>query len=158
MKEIPLRSWSGDVIAAALIDDADFAVLARWRWCLSRLGGYAVRGETKGGRCRIYFMHRQLMSPPTGLFVDHKDGNKLNNQRANLRLCTKGQNMANQPPTRRNRYGLKGVSLDMRTGRWRAQIGHEKRNHYLGTFDTAEAARTAYLKAATDLHGEFAHA
>ncbi len=86
VKRIPLTGGQ-----YALVDASDYEWLSQYTWhvCAS---GYAVRIEK---RKRVY-MHRQIMDPPKGKFVDHIDGNRANNCRTNLRTCTLGQNMRNR--------------------------------------------------------------
>ncbi len=145
MKEIPLTR--GQV---ALIDDADFNELSRYKWCVMRI--YACRFE--GRRCIP--MHRQILQAPAELEVDHIDGNGLNNQRSNLRLCTTSQNQQNSRRRTDNTSGYKGVSFDQRRGRWKAQIRVNGKRITLGRYDDIEHAAAAYHEAALRYHGEFA--
>lgn len=66
----------------AKVDDDDFALLSQYRWYENE--GYAIT-YYKGKRIR---MHRLIMGVPDGVDVDHRDTDKLNNQKSNLRLCT----------------------------------------------------------------------
>src|SRR5690348_5562960 len=83
-----------------LVDECDFAMLSRHSWHL-HTGGYAVRSVRIGGRCSNLLMHRAIMSPPPGLTVDHINGNRLDNRRANLRVCTQRDNSRNMRPRQR---------------------------------------------------------
>jgi hypothetical protein len=101
---------------------------------------------------RRVYMHRMLV--PGAERVDHRDGNGLNNQRANLRACTHAENMRNQRPQRGRRF--KGA-YPAKGGRWRSYIkppGQALRS--LGTFATEEEAARAYDSAALAAYGEFA--
>lgn len=90
--------------------------------------------------------------------IDHIDGNGLNNNPANLRLATKSENQHNRGANKNNTSGFKGVSQDKQTKRWTAKIRlHGKRRH-LGYHSTPEEAHAAYVRAAEELHGEFARA
>jgi len=100
-------------------------------------------------------LHRIIMNPPKGLIVDHINHNGLDNRRSNLRLCTNSQNQMNRTKTRANTSGYKGVRYNKNTGKYQACITANKRNFYLGTFETAEEAVKAYRKAAKRLHGKF---
>lgn len=75
----------------ALVDEADFAAVntSRWSFQPNRRIGYAIRGvRDSDGKYRSQLMHRFIMDAPAGEFVDHINGNGLDNRRANLRLCT----------------------------------------------------------------------
>jgi len=49
------------------------------------------------------------------------------------------------------------VSRDRRLEKWRAQIWHNGRHHYLGLFASEDAAARAYNAKARELFGEFAY-
>jgi hypothetical protein len=101
-------------------------------------------------------MHRQIMQPPKGMLVDHADGNKANNCRLNLRICTRQENQRNTAKHGGTTSRFKGVSFDRRLRKWGAAIQAGGKRIWLGYFtDEAEAAR-AYDRAAVELFGEFA--
>jgi len=114
---------------------------------------YAAKATTRsdGGRTTIY-LHTFLTGWPR---VDHKNSDGLDNRRANLRLATQSQNIANA----RRSLGssqFRGVHFQPRYGNWMARITVRGVKHYLGVFpDGAEAAR-AYDAAAIEMFGEFA--
>lgn len=145
----------------AIVDAADAEWLGQWRWCFSGRrktadGGYASRGTWDGQRCSIIYMHRLIAAPSGGEHVDHINGDKLDNRRANLRLCSPSENLCNKGPQCNNRSGFKGVSLHAASGRWSAQITRHGIHHYLGLFETPEVAAEEYNAAAIRLHGQFA--
>ncbi len=87
---------------------------------------------------------------------DHADGNGLNNQRANLRAATRGQNQANQA-VKAGRY--KGVWRDPRrkaAGGWLAYITVAKQRTWLGSYATPELAAAAYDVAAVAAWDKYA--
>jgi len=89
--------------------------------------------------------------------VDHINRNGLDNRRCNLRLATRSQNCANKPAYRTNRSGYKGVRWSSRAQKWIAYIRVRGQHKYLGRHTTPEAAHQAYLAAAIEAFGEFAH-
>lgn len=135
----------------AIVDDADFAELARWKWT-RQANGYAGRTASGG---KTVLMHRHLLAEPCG-DVDHRDRDRLNNTRANLRVVTRSQNMHNRPKQANNTSGLKGVSWDESRGRWRATIQVDGRAFFLGRFATKREAADAYDDAASRLVGDCA--
>jgi hypothetical protein len=90
--------------------------------------------------------------------VDHKNGDKLDNRRENLRICTIAENIRNSKTSTKkgktSRY--KGVYWVGRIKKWVARIHVDRKGLHVGVFtDEAEAAR-AYDVAARQHFGEFA--
>lgn len=142
------------------IDDCD-SDLMESRWCTqSRKGSpiYVVRGIRNPKHSLR--LHRVIMERVLGRqlenteLVDHKNGDGLDNTRANLRVATHAQNMANAKVQKNNKLGLKGVREYH--GRYRVDIGVNGKVKYVGIFDTPEIAHSAYIEAANKYHGEFA--
>lgn len=103
-------------------------------------------------------LHRFIINAPFGKFVDHIDGNGLNNQKTNLRLCTNSQNMMNQKMHKDNRSGYKGVRFHKSSKKWQARICINYKDIFLGGFKTAILAHEAYKKAVLKYHKEFGRA
>lgn len=87
------------------VDSTDYPALSRYKWFakFSFTGAkpYAARnskvGENGNGeKRRTIRMHTQLMDPATGMEVDHKDNDTLNNRRCNLEVVTKQENLQNR--------------------------------------------------------------
>lgn len=129
----------GRAQAWALVDDEDFEAISAYRWHLHE--GYAGRNALIDGCKRIILMHRQILNLVPGdatRTADHRNRNRLDNQRANLRVLTRSQQRENVSP-----YGQSGIrGVDLRDGRWRARC----RSKYLGSFATIEEAE-AVVKA-----------
>ena len=145
-REIPLTQGR-----IALVDDADYEWLSQRKWCFE--GRYAAcRHEGHNT-----YMHRMILNAPRGAEVDHCDGNKLNNQRSNLRLTTRGSNVANAPKRTARVYQsqYKGVYKNRKT--WRVSFSVNGKSTDLGSFATETEAAKAYDAAARARFGEFAY-
>lgn len=148
----------------ALVDNKDFAELNRHKWFLVRASNrkYAARkhGYKEGGDGKIISMHREIMGFPEGMDIDHIDGNGLNNQRSNMRVCTRAENVRNRKKMTVNNEKYIGIKR-LESDKWRAIIGHTKNGKstvtHLGMFNTPEAAAIAYDRAARVVFGEFAN-
>lgn len=148
----------------ALVDDDDFEWLSQWRWCItaergepSPKQGYAARRiPTENGKQRTLYMHRLIAHAPSGMEVDHINGDTLDNRRSNLRLATRQENAHNQ---RKHTGGVSHTAykgITSKKGRWYASIHSKGKTTHLGAFATAEQAATAYDRAARDQFGQFA--
>ena len=144
----------------AIVDDADFPMVAARRWTMNT--GYvstwvSSRGKPWSGAPagRSLKLHRLLMQPGPGLQVDHVNHDPLDNRRANLRVCTPHENAMNHPTQQNNTSGYRGVFR--RGQRWAAKIRFHRKLVHLGTFSDPTSARAAYLAAAFVLFGEFMH-
>ena len=101
-------------------------------------------------------LHRFLVSGnPTGMCVDHENGNTLDNRRENLRICLVSENIRNTRKYKNNTSGYKGVYYDKSRSKWRASITVDCKNIKLGRFNTPEEAHNAYCAASKKYHGEY---
>jgi len=136
--EIPLLAKDGSIRAYARVDAADSQEIAAYRWHRNS-NGYALRSCWPD----VVLMHRQLLglSSGDGVECDHRNRDKLDNRRANIRRVTHSQNMQNQSAQRDSSSPFRAVHWDAGRHRWRARIAVEKRYYSLGRFvDDFEAA------------------
>lgn len=104
---------------------------------------------------KYYLLHRLAWIYVNGRepeTIDHINGIKTDNRISNLRNCSQRENCQNLLPGKRNTSGYLGVHKDKKSGKFRAEIGVDNQNIYLGMFDTAEEASEAYLKAKAQYH------
>jgi hypothetical protein len=134
----------------AIVDDDDFdrVVLRRWTYEVQngRVGGW-IDGHSLP-------LANFVLNIPRGTEVDHIDRNPLNNTRANLRVATRSQNVANTVKSRRSNTGYRGAYKN--GDRYHAQITLNNKRIYLGSYATPEEAAIARDNAARLYHGEFA--
>lgn len=150
-REIPLTQGK-----VAIVSACDYDWLNQWKWYTGKCG-YAQRNwlSELTGKRTVLLMHRFITTAPANKEVDHIDGDRLNNRRENLRLCSHEQNMHNQKSqTGASRY--KGVAQTSDSQTWRAYISKDGSQIYLGSFATEIEAALTYNTAAVQLFGEFA--
>lgn len=70
------------------VSNKDFEWLSQYKWHLNN--GYAHNKK-------LGYMHRLIAQTPAGYVTDHKNLNRLDNRRENLRTATRSQNAANKP-------------------------------------------------------------
>lgn len=127
----------------AIVDD-DFQETKKYYFS----HGYAVNKHV--------YMHREIMNAPSGMDVDHINGNTLDNRKENLRICTRSQNKMNTSRRKGNTSGYKGVCFDNTNKKWLATITINGKLKHIGLFQDAKSAAIAYDKKAKELFGDFA--
>lgn len=133
-----------------IIDPEDFSKL-QFNWYINNMG-YATN-DTKPRKQ----LHRLVMNEPKDMSVDHINGNKLDNRKSNLRVCTHQQNLCNQKLNTRNKSGFKGVSWNKIRNKWETSIMYNQKHIFGGYFDKKELAAIKYNDLAVSLFGVFAN-
>jgi 1-aminocyclopropane-1-carboxylate deaminase/D-cysteine desulfhydrase-like pyridoxal-dependent ACC family enzyme len=90
-----------------------------------------------------YYIHRLVFMMFNGYFpdyVDHVDGNGLNNRIENLRECNAQQNQFNSKVSKNSKTGVKNVSWSRQNKKWIVAFMFEGRQNYYGGYDTIEEA------------------
>lgn len=124
------------------------------------LAGWVENGRRRieiGGKAYLahrvaYFLHTGKQPPR---FLDHRDGDALNNRFANLRPATRRQNNRNKGVYANNSTGYRGVTYCQDSGKYRARAGVNGKKKAIGRFETAEAASQAYEDFTRKAYGEF---
>jgi hypothetical protein len=134
-----------------LIDDEDYELLSQRKWYAVKNGNTYYAGTWIKGI--TVFMHKVIMNPKSKQITHHMDGNGLNNQKKNLRLCTYGEH--NQTKVKTNCISkYKGVWKSKK--RWRATIYINGKPKNIGHFKNEKDAALAYNIAAVK-RGEFTY-
>lgn len=136
-----------------------------------RVGGRGWRAGSVAGTIRSdgyvkitiggqrYYAHRlawlYMYGEVSAATIDHIDMNPSNNKISNLRQATHSENKWNTRKRRDNTSGFKGVRWHQVHKKWYARITYLGKEFFIGHFDTAEQASTAYNDKARELFGEF---
>lgn len=155
MKIIPVKLRNKKASVPMKVDDYDYEMLSKHRWCFDS-HGYPMTGRKVDGKHKNYWAHKVIMECPESMTIDHIDRDVLNNQRSNLRIASKAENARNRKMHRGNTSGYKGVSWKAKNKKWQAQITKDGKGKYLGLFSSPIDASNAYQEAAKELFGEYA--
>lgn len=141
------------------VDEEDFKIISGYKWTVAKDKNnlYAVTYFFENKKQKSVRMHRLIMGVlDSRNFIDHKDGDGLNNSRSNLRVCDNSQNMANRVSCKNSSSKFKGVSWSKKSRKWQSTIRKNGKLYSLGYFENEIEAALAYNKAAIEKHGEFA--
>jgi hypothetical protein len=121
-------------------DAADADILRAHSWSMH---GTSRGYPAAGARGKFVFLHHLILGrPPTGLEMDHVNGNPCDARRANLRWVTHAENLRN---CKVHRAGQPFGVTRRRNGRWSAQRYDGSRLVHLGCYDTAAEASAVSL-------------
>lgn len=145
-----------------LIYASDKGIITVGSWAVMDVG-YAGWRITTPGVKKCLYLHRIIANAPKGIRVDHKNLNKFDCRRSNLRLATGVQNCQNVP--KRLLRGVatskfKGVWFDKKNSAWCSMIrppNWGNKRAWLGRHKSEIAAARAYNAAAKKYFGEFAY-
>jgi hypothetical protein len=138
---IPLRNRSGVIVEYALVDEDDFEKVNKYKWHLSN--GYACGTIEKK---KILLHHFVFKKPTEANVIDHINQDKLNDEKLNLREASISENNHNKKKntTIETSSKFKGVSWNKNAKKWKSQCSNEKKEIYLGAFDSEEEAAKQY--------------
>lgn len=111
--------------------------------------GY-FRGQCCGRRFqahRVVWFLTNGSWPEGDDFIDHIDGNRVNNNYSNLRVVSNSENQQN-----RNYQDIAGGYFESRVGKYHSRIKINGKVFFLGYFDSPEDCRIAYGVAKQKLH------
>lgn len=100
-----------------------------------------------------HYLHRWIMRAPRGMDVDHVNGDRLNNRKENLQICTRGQNMMKSKKRKGTKSQFRGVSWCSSKNRWQVQVSINGKAKYIGRFKSEFDAARVWDKAALHYYG-----
>lgn len=142
-KQIPLLNRARSVVGFAIVDDADFESLSKYRWHMKINGHnrYARRCFRDVDKLVTLMMHEAVVGKaPDGLITDHINRNSLDNRRSNLRFVTPSGSTQNRGLVTYNTSGVRGVFFDRTLKTWRVQIKRGGKKVFGQSFKTFEEA------------------
>ncbi len=142
-----------------IFDLPDLMLVAPHRWCAHKNHRNiypATNISLPGGKRRLIYMHKLLISGGRAVHIDHANLNGLDNRRENLRLCSQNENLRNRRLNTKSKSGFKGVSWHSGCRKYEANIRINGRQTRIGYFSDPIEAAHAYDDAARIHYGEFA--
>lgn len=145
----------------AQVSPEDYERVSQYKWSYDTHNDCAVRSiflGREGGKQKSITvnMHRFIMGTPKGKDTDHINGNRLDNRRENLRICSHKENRRNSKLSKANKSGYKGVSWSNKYNKWGVRIMTDRKYKHVGYFHFVTQAALAYNEAAKKYHGEYA--
>lgn len=95
---------------------------------------------------KMVYVHRYLRKCPEGYFIEHLDGDTLNNRKRNLRIISSWQKSLKREGRNNFSSGVKGVSWHKPTGKWRARIKKDGKAVFEEYFENRHDAIEAVLE------------
>lgn len=137
-----------------LIDIDDLGKVKNYCWRIER-NDYVI-ANSRNGTNKIIWLHRLIMNATNeNVYVDHKNWNKRDNRKCNLRLATKSENNINIKRKKNNTSGYTGVCLNKRNNKYAARISKNGVRTFLGSFDSFEEAVIARHEAEIKIHEDW---
>lgn len=151
--EMLLYDFNNQEKARAIIDADDIDVVAGVRWYL-RPDGYVATSNYRGDGYR--YLHSVIVGgSDSRRYGDHKDGNRLNNTKDNLRVASPSQNGMNKRIRSNNTSGRVGVHWSNQRHKWCAMICSYGKHKNLGYFDSFDEAVECRRRAEVAYFGEY---
>lgn len=123
-----------------IIDKDDYEKVKNYAWHVTKRG-YAV-GYVNGTPLRLHRLILGILE--SSLYIDHIDGNKLNNSKSNLRFSDNEKNSRNK--TKKQNALSKYLGPRPNKNRWFSYVSYFGKLHWIGAFDSeVDAARARDL-------------
>jgi len=152
--EIILYDLKNEEKCRAIIDIEDIDKVKNYKW--SEMGsGYATATYYKGDMKTGILLHRLIMGLDDEKDYDHKDGNRKDCRKQNLRPASSLENAKNRLRQNTNTSGFIGVSWSKVKDMWRSYIQVDYKQKHLGYFDSIRDATFERIKAEMKYYKEY---
>lgn len=146
---------SNNSLIKSELDEKDYLLYSIYNWYYDASNGYLARTYNY----KKVYLHRLICNFPKKKAIDHVDGNKLNNTRANLRICDNKDNVKSRNSINKNKKSsqYKGVYFHKKNKNWYSKIMYENKQYHLGCFTEEIEAAKCYDLSAKKYFKEFAN-
>jgi len=146
--EVVGKTYSGEEF---IVDIEDYHKIKDYTWSFD--GSYISSTKLN---CRLHDYILKINGfEKNELKVDHKNRNKLDNRKSNLRLCTDTESIRNRGVSHRNKSGVLGVFMPKNRKMWESRITVNKKVIFLGNYENFKDAVIERLKAEKFYFGEY---
>ena len=127
-------------------EDLEKVLIKKWRYW---------KGNYYTGNYKPISIWRYLINPKENQVVDHINGNRADNRKTNLRLCTQHENSFNRTLSKQNKSGVAGVWFDKERNKWASEIKFNSKKCFLGRYKSLEDAVFVRYYAETKIFKDF---
>lgn len=137
------------------LEDYDKIISINKYWKINNSGYVLCYYLNKEFQMHRYLMDLAKYDKVEDIIVDHKDGNRIDNRKNNLRVCERKHNPKNARLYDNNTSGHKGVSWLSRLNKWQVSIQCDKKNIYLGVYEDFDEAVQVRKEAEIKYFGKY---
>ena len=132
------------------IDKEDYDVVSQYQWFVTEHGYISATSNHM-------YLHRLVMNFPENMQIDHKNGNRLDCRKQNLRICDNQRNSYNTALRKNNKSGIKGVYYSTSNKSWNVQITYEGKVMHVGYFKNKIDAINKRLEIEKELFKDYSY-
>ena len=130
------------------IDKEDLEKISKYRWRIDQATGY-VYSDFLGIKVYLHRFIMDIHQDKSGLVIDHRNRNKKDNRKENLRIVTHAENLRNLSILSNNNTGYRNIYKKGR--KYVLMSNYDGKVTYFGTYETIQEALTAKINIWRDL-------